>query len=209
MDRRLLTLASLLTAASLSTLNAYAQGLDLCPRSGLVIKGTNSTGDYTATTKGADPSDRSVCISVAEGPGTGINNGKAVSRIYGWYDLTNLNMTADTRSRAQAGLGAILTGQITETSFDMTLNTVGRSQPWSGVESWKRTGQTTISVGGKPTNVITLHEAFKGGANSRYDAAWDLWYDPALHLFVKGHLTTDSGFAGRVRDFEIQSVSGP
>lgn len=196
-------------AASLATFGAHAQGLDLCPRSGLVIKGTNSAGEYTATTKGADPTDKSLCITVAEGAGTGVNNGRPVTRIYGWYDLTIFNLTSDTQNKARAGLGAILTGQTAETSFDMTMNFVGRAQPWSGVESWKRTGQTTISIGGRPVNVVTLRESFKGGANSRYDGTWDLWYDPAQHLFVKGHLTTESGFAGRVRDFEVQSVSSP
>ena len=150
-----------------------------------------------------------MCVSVSEGPGSGINNGKPLSRIYGWYDITNLNMTADTQNKARAGLGAILTGQTAATSFDMTMNTVGRSETWSGVESWKRTGQTTIPVGGRPTNVIALHEAFKGGANSRYDADWDVWYDPATHLFVKGHKTTATGFGGRIADFEILSVSSP
>ena len=208
MDRKLLMAAGALVA-SLATFGAHAQGVDLCPRSGLVIKATNSTGDYTATTKGGDPRDKSVCISVAEGPGTGVNNGKPVSRIYTWYDLTNFNLTSDTQNKARAGLGAILTGQTNETSFDMTMNEVGKSQTWSGVESWKRTGQTTIPVGGRPTNVITLHEAFKGGANSRYDADWDLWYDPALHLFVKGHKTSATGFGGRIVDFQILSVSSP
>ena len=67
MDRTLFMAAGALVA-SLAAFGAYAQGPDLCPRSGLAIKGTNSTGDYTATTKVADPRDRSVCISVAEGP---------------------------------------------------------------------------------------------------------------------------------------------
>jgi hypothetical protein len=208
MGQRLFSLVVMLAGASVLAVSARAQGPDLCPRSGIVFQGTNTIGPYTATTKGPDPADRSVCITVAEGPGTGVNNGKPVSRIYGWYDITNFKLTPDTQSKARAGLAAILTGQTGETSFEMTLSLVGRSEPWSGIESLKRTGQATISVGGRPTNVILLHTAFKGTANSRYDAAWDLWYDPVLHLFVKGHLTTDSGFAGRVRDFEVVSLSG-
>jgi hypothetical protein len=112
-------------------------------------------------------------------------------------------MTAETEKAARAGLGAILSGQSQEVSFEMTNSIPGTRYMWSGTESWKRTGQATISIGGRPTNVITLREAFKGGANSSYDGSNDLWYDPALHIFVKGET-----HGGRpTGNFEVLSVS--
>jgi hypothetical protein len=195
-------------AASLFWLSAFparAQPFQWCPPAGLLIKARNTQGEYTRATKGADPNDNSVCIGVANGPGAGIDSGKTVRAIYGWYTLQNFAMTADTEKSARAGLGAILSGHSDEVSFQMTNSRPGTSYIWSGTESWKRTGQATLSIGGRPTNVMTLHEMFKGGANTNYDVYWDLWYDPVLHLFVRGesHFT-----GGPIRSFfEVLSVS--
>jgi hypothetical protein len=172
-----------------------------------VIKGKNSQGELTRTTKGADPNDNSICIGVMDGPGAGLNFGKIVRSIYGWYPLQNFAMSAETEKKARAGLSAILSGQSEEVSFEMTNSRPGTSYVWSGTESWKRTGKATVLIGGRPTNVITLRESFKGGADTNYDGYTDLWYDPVLHLFVKGE-THSTG--GPVRSgFEVMSVSAP
>ena len=184
---------------------AHAQGSQWCPPAGLVIKGTNRQGEFIRTTKGADPADSTVCVWHSIGPGAGLDYDKTVRFIYGWLPLQNFAMTEETEKSARAGIGAILSGQSKEVSFEMTNRRPGGGTSWSGIDSWKNTGSATISIGGRPTNVITLREAFKGGANTSYDGYWDLWYDPVLHLFVKGE---QHAIGGPVQNgFEVLSVS--
>ena len=188
------------------TYQVHAQGPQWCPLAGTVTKGTNSRGEYSVTHKGADPQDSSVCISVAEGPGIGgFYFGKTIRRIYGWYDISTNSLTSETEKRARDGLGAVLSGRSQEVSYEMTLNR--NNTGWSGTESWKRTGQAILSIGGRPTSVVTLRETFKGGANTNYDGYWDIWYDPALHIIVKAEQHSTGGPIRFASD--VVSISSP
>lgn len=179
---------------------ASAQTSQWCPPAGTVIKGKNNRGEWTTTTKGADPTDSAVCTSVAVGPGVaGSDHGKLMRRLYDYYDLTNYTLSPETMKSARDGLGAILAGQTQEISYARTISAAGGfgwyySGGASGVQTWKRLGETTLSIGGHPTKVIMLRASLKGGANSGYDGYTDLWYDPASHIFVK---------------FEEHQVGGP
>jgi hypothetical protein len=188
-----------------SAFQAAAQVSQWCPPAGTVVKGKNTNGEFTSTHKGADPKDGTVCITLSEGPGiSGLIFGKPVRRIYAWYDLTTYTMTSETEKRAREGVGAVLSGRNEQVSFEMTLNRPGSNYgSYSGTETWNRTGQTTITIGGRQTNVITLRETFKGGANTSFDGYWDLWYDPVLHLFVKGEQHT---FGGPIR-FATEAIT--
>ena len=74
-------------------------------------------------------------------------------------------------------------------------------------ETWTRTGQAALTIEGRPVNVITLHYTEKGGASSNVDNAWDLWYDPIRHMWLKGEMRSPGG---PIRDtFEVTSVSPP
>jgi hypothetical protein len=187
---------------------ANAQGIAACPRSGTIIKGRNSLGDYTATLRGADPSDSSVCVSVGEGPGAGINYGKEVRRIYGWFDLTNLTLAPDQQKLARDSLAAVLNGSKSETTFELTFGVAGRNYIGTMTDTLVRTGQAPLTIDGRPVNTIALRDSIKGGANSQYDGDWSLWYDPASHLFVKGHVDIRSGGL-QVRDFEVTAITAP
>jgi hypothetical protein len=184
---------------------ASAQGIAACPRAGTIIKARNSLGDYTATLRGADPSDSSVCVSVAEGPGAGINYGKEVRRIYGWFDLT---LAPDQQKLARDSLAAVLNGTKPETTFDLTMGLAGKNNIWTLTHTLARTGQAPLTIDGRSVNTIALYDSVKGGANSPYDGDWSLWYDPVAHLFVKGHLDLRRGNS-QVRNFEVTSITSP
>jgi len=186
---------------------ARAQASAWCPPAGTTIKGTNDQGAYTRVAKGADPGDSAVCVSVLNGPGAGIDNGKTIHRLYGWYDLDHYSRTPATTTDMHRGLGAILSGQTSKTAFEMTSSQNGTRYNWSGTENWERVGQATLSIGGRPTAVVMLREAFKGGASSGYDGFWNLWYDPALHVFVKGEHHAAGGPINNT--FTVLSVSRP
>lgn len=194
-------------AALVITPPASAQTSQWCQPAGTVIKRTTGRGETTTTTKGADPADSTVCMSVTVGTGAGSDYGKDIRRLYGWYDLTNFTYPQETMKNAGDGLGAILSGRVQEISYEMTISRANGSGGWSGIETWKRMGETTISVGGRPTKVIMLRESFKGGGNTNYDGYSDLWYDPALHMFVK---IEEHAVGGPVRyALEVVSVTPP
>lgn len=195
-------------AALAITPPASAQTSQWCPPAGTVTKRTTSRGETTTTSKGADPADSTVCMSVTVGTGvSGTDYGKLMRRLYGWYDLTNYTHPQETMKNARDGLGAILSGRIQEISFEMTTVTASASYVWSGTQTWKRMGETTISIGGHPTKVIMLRSSFKGGANSNYDGYSDVWVDPALHIWVK---LEEHAVGGPVRfAAEVVSVTPP
>ena len=67
------TLSIWLAAAS----PASAEGVAACPRTGTIIKATDSLGDYITTFRGADSADSSICISVTERPGVALNSARS------------------------------------------------------------------------------------------------------------------------------------
>ncbi len=125
---------------------AYGQVPQWCPPAGMMMKGKNNQGEVVRTMKGADPADSTVCVYDLTGPGAGINYGKTLRAIYLWYPLQNFAMTAETEQRARAGLGAILSDQTKEVSFEMTNHIPGAGTSWSGTETWQRTGEASIAV---------------------------------------------------------------
>ena len=105
--------------------SALAQAAVWCPPPGTVVTGRNSSGPITNTSNGTDPNDPAVCIRVGIGPGMGTDYNKPVRRMYGWYDMTNYDRTADTVSSMRDGLGAILSGRSTQVTFKMTITDKG------------------------------------------------------------------------------------
>jgi hypothetical protein len=171
---------------------AQAQAPQWCPPSGMTIIIRNGQGEMVRTTRGADPMDSTVCVADINGPAAGISSGKTVRSIYGWYPLQNIIMTPETERQARVGLGEILSGKSQEFSFTMTTKLDGRN--WTGTESWRHTGQATIPVAGRSINVITVRQTYTGNPSTPLsDAYWNLWYDPALHFFVKGERYTTGG----------------
>ena len=172
-----------------------------------MIKRTSSRGETTTTTKGPDPTDSTVCTAVTVGTGAGSDYGKDIRRLYGISDITNRTYSPETMKRSRDGLAAILSGRVQEISYEMTISMANGGGGWSGIQSWKRMGETTLSIGGHPTKVIMLRASFKGGANSNYDGYSDLWYDPAMHSWVK---TEEHAVGGPVRfASEVVSVTPP
>jgi hypothetical protein len=198
-----------LISCSLAALPAGAQDTAGCPKDGTVISAKNTTGLYNSTARGSDPKDASVCIGVSEGPGSGVNNGREVRRIYGYYDLTTYNMSSTDQERARAALESLLTGARNEVEFELTEYLVGTRYAWTSNEHWKRTGQASLSVGGRSINAVSFQlETKYVSGSSQYHGVWDLWYDPVSHIWLKGHVTMLGG-TSRIQDNEVLSISSP
>jgi hypothetical protein len=65
-----------------------------------------------------------------------------------------------------------------------------------------------LTIDGRAVEVITLQNDAAGTANSRYASHFDIWYDPANHLFVKVHQVASGGSA-KSNDAETTSVLVP
>lgn len=201
-----ITLVATIALWSFIPVQPYAQGSQWCPPAGTVTTAKNNNGAITTTHKGADPSDPAICVAVSEGQGTsGLIYGKPIRRLYGWYDLTTNGHDAETERLMREGLGAILSGRLASVNYKMMI-TAG-SFAWSGNEAWQRAGEATLSIGGRPTKVIALRETFVGQGNSNYDGYTDTWYDPKLHMFVKGETHLHGGPVARA--IEVTSVTLP
>jgi hypothetical protein len=81
----------------------------------------------------------------------------------------------------------------------------GRPYTWSQTETWKRIGPDALTIDGHTINATKIQLETVPGPGATVGGVWDLWYDPARHLFLKGH--TSANF--RVPDFQVLSVSGP
>jgi hypothetical protein len=84
----------------------------------------------------------------------------------------------------------------------------GQSWVSSTTDNWKRTGKTTLTIEGRAVEVITLQNDAVGTANNRYASHFDVWYDPANHVFVKVHQVASGGGA-KSNDSETTSVLVP
>jgi hypothetical protein len=204
---RVLVLA--LVSYSLAAFPARAQDSTACPRAGTVVTAKNTFGGYTVTARGADPKDPFVCIAVSEGPGAGALNGREARRIYGWYDLTTYSISSDDQEKVRAALEALLTGSRSEVTYEQPENYLGKSAyGWINNYQWKRTGQALLSVNGRAINAVTYQLEIKAVVRGIYDGVWDLWYDPATRIWLKGHVTMRQG-SSRVTDFEVLSIASP
>ena len=101
-----------------------------------------------------------------------------------------------------------MSGQVTEFSFDAIMGKAGANRGWDENETWKRVGQDTISIGSQNVSTVHLRQEAKPGGGTNYHVAWDLWYDPVRHLFLKGHATVYSGNP-LVTDFQVTAISAP
>jgi hypothetical protein len=194
---------------------AGAEGVAACPRTGTIVKATDSLGDYITTFRGTDSADSSICISVTERPGVALNSAREQRTIYGWFNLsTRTTYAPDQRQIVRDALAAVLNGTETATTFDLTVNRRGTNVLGTSTSTLSRLGQASLTIEGRTISAITLRFAAKGLTNSLYsqtyyDIYWDVWYDPSSHLFVKGHLTDRRGGGARVRDFEVTSITLP
>jgi hypothetical protein len=184
------------TALMVLAAGAHAQGAPpangtSCTPAGTVIQIKGSQGDVTATGKGADPGDSTVCIRVSIGPGAGANYGKEVKAIFGWYSLSIL--TSGQQDKIRSAVGPVLTGQSDQASFDITVTRAGISGVWTNSQTWKRVGQEQITVDGHAVNTIRLQYHDLGQAGSNWDAMWDLWYDPIRHIWMKTQMRSPGG----------------
>ena len=134
-------------------------------------------------------------------------SGKENRTIYGWYSLTTLNRSASEQQKIRESLGAVLSGQRDQVTFETTTSRPGTSNVWTNQVTWQRMGEATLTIDGRRVNTIMLRNTDNGGANSNYEGVWDLWYDPLLHIWVKGELRRPGG---PVREaFEVISITPP
>ena len=157
------------------------------------------------TWRGADPSDPSICISVSEGPGSGVNYGRELRRIFGYYDLVTFPINCDNIAKASTGLQAVLFGNATEARFQLTLGMRGRGYVWTQNETWRRVGQEVITIDGHVMDAVKLELVTEPGGGSTYYAVWELWYDPIHHFFLKGHMKSGNA---RIQDFQVIGFAG-
>jgi hypothetical protein len=177
-----------------------------CPTPGTSLTARNIHGDYKLTAMRSVTKDPTICTTLMEGAGAEDNDGKAIRRIYGWYDVSHFIWPADIEAKARAALAAVLTGAEQQSRFDLTLRHIGIVQPWSGVVTWQREGTQEMSLGKFKLQTIHLKNTFQGGGNTKYNEVWDLWYAPQYHLWVKGEKrnTADGVVVG---GFEVTSFS--
>jgi len=143
-----------------------------------------------------------------------MNPRREARSIYGWFNLsTRTTYAPDQLKIVRDALVAVLNGTKSETTFDVTVSRRGTNVIGTSTNTIARSGQATMTIGERATNVIILRLSSRGNSNSLYAASyydmdWDLWYDPSLHLFVKGHLTVRRG-GSPVRDFQVTSITLP
>jgi hypothetical protein len=193
---------------AIGTTNATAQSSSgWCPAAGVILTAQNNRGSYTVTQLGPDKSDPSVCHSKTDGQGS-LAPGKEVRRIHNWWDVDLYLTSGSDQKKIEESIGAVLSGQVTESSFDAIMGKAGTNWSWTQNETWKRVGQDTISIGSQNVSTVHLRQEAKPGGGTNYHVAWDLWYDPVRHLFLKGHATVYSGNPP-VTDFQVTAISAP
>jgi len=143
---------------------------------------------------------------------TTVNNnaqitGKLRRQIYGWYDLTTFKWL-EGEDLAKAGLRDLLSGKKDAVAISYTLSRPGQSWVSSSTDNWKRTGKATLTIEGRAVEVVTLQNDAAGTAGSNFASHYDLWYDPASHLFVKAHQVATGGDA-KSNDSEVTSLLVP
>jgi hypothetical protein len=192
---------------AIGTTNVTAQSSAWCPGAGVVVTGQNNRGTYTVTQLGPDKSDPSICHSKTDGQGS-MAPGKEVRRIYNWWDVDLYPTSSSDQKKIEESIGAVLSGQANEASFEAVMGKAGTSWSWSQNETWKRVGQDTISISSQNVSTVRLRMETTpaGGTNTRI--AWDLWWDPVRHLFLRGHATVHSANQAII-EFQVTTISAP
>ncbi len=107
---------------------------------------------------------------------------------------------------------ALLTGATDTASFDYTLVNMGRLSPKGAPageqtyhDTWRRLGEDTFGIAGKPLRVIRYRRTREGRTN-HFSAQWDLLYDPTHRVFVKSiYLATYD--RGSPQSWEVTSIT--
>ena len=182
-----------------------------CPKPVTVTKVKNVGGEHILEHLGPAPDDPSICLR----SGTDGDAGRVPYNFptgVAAQDGSILTFTPDSLDRRRSGFRAVLAGQISEASYVVSGGFPGQACCWSGTETLARMGQEELLIGGQAVSTIRLEYTYNSvSGTTRY--AWQLWYDPKRHLFVKGRLA-DGSYAQRVgamkpRYFDVISISDP
>lgn len=150
--------------------------------------------------------DPTVCIGKSESFDAE-TSGKPWRRLYGWYDLTFRNWQQG-EDQARTALGSLLSGQANKVSFDETVTEPGSSRVQTWRNTWERVGAADVTIGNRTVKTIILRWTDEGRAGNGFLGTQELWYDPATHLFVKGHWDIERGIEHNL-DFEVTSILPP
>ena len=173
-----------------------------CPKAGTVSKGRSTLGEYTTHWEGADPRDPTMCIGKSE------TSGKSWRRMYAYFDLTSPWRWQQGEDQARTAMGFLLSGLASKGSFSKTLTKPGSSVVQTLRETWERTGAADVPIGNRTVKAIVFRRIIEGRAASIFLGTQQLWYDPADHLFIRGHLDIERGSETN-RDFEVTSILPP
>ncbi|MEO9188499.1 MAG: hypothetical protein ABI224_00630 [Acetobacteraceae bacterium] len=195
-----------ITQAAATPPPAISSNFVACPKAGTISKGRSTLGEYANYWQGTDPSDPTVCLgkSVSFDAAT---SGKPWRRMYALFDLTFRNWQQG-EDQARTALGLLLSGQTNKVSFSETLTKPGESWIQTWRETWERTGVADVTVGNRTIKATVFRRTQEGRAGNGYLGTQQLWYDPATHLWIKGHLDVDRGY-NLDRDFEMTSIVTP
>jgi len=127
--------------------------------------------------------------------------------LYGYYDLTAYNWPQG-EDEARTALGLLLSGRANKVSFDLTAVPHGSSFVQTWRHTWERVGAADVTIGNRTVKTVTFRLTDEGRAGNGFLGTQELWYDPADHLFVKGHWTMERGNESN-RDFQLTSISPP
>ena len=190
------SISFLLIIATCLSSNARAQtgsatNNTMCPPAGTVIQVKSQSGGTAITSKGADPSDKTLCIQLLTGPGAGAYHDKDVKAFFGWY--TQFSLTAGQEEKIRAAFGPLLTGQAERAQFDLTQTAEGRHWVWTNRQTWQRVGQANLTINGRTYSTIRFRFHEKGVKGSNRDQVTDTWYDPETHIWMKTQRQSPGG----------------
>jgi hypothetical protein len=181
----------------------------LCPAAGTAVHARNNLGDYTLIWHGADPTDATACVVIADGPGAALRGEQR-------YFLATDNLTLrpylrGSEATAGAALVPLFTSQSNDASYDITRSMMGKNGARSETDIWHRQGRAALLIDGKILDTVVFQRTTRwsaGGFTTVYTA--NLWYDPAHHMFVKRAVTSVTGaWTPPLLDYEVLSISSP
>ena len=206
------TMAFVVLLATVTTVGvARADEPGWCPKPGTRVSYHDTGGVGTYVSLGSNPNDSMICMHAYERNVEGHPLGRPHPVFVNIRRLDNKIYTTDSFQRMRDAIGAVLSGRSTKASYEYTLGYPGRSYVGSGVETWQRTGETSVDIQGRTVNVIMISEEVIGTANNVANFRWDMLYDPSRHVFVKGSGTGFIPAATRALspDYVVTSISDP
>ena len=93
-------------------------------------------------------------------------------------------------------------------SFDHTVAIPGSSRVPTWRDTWERAGAADVTIGDRTVKTVIFRRTVEGQAGNGFLGTQEVWYDPADHLFVKGHWTIERGTESNL-DAELTSISPP